>query len=50
MFINGPFFNVSGKCILVEETVPITKGVLGALGLTISLYGMLTFKSAWWSC
>jgi len=28
---HGLFFNMSGKCVLVEETVPITKGVLGAL-------------------
>ena len=24
---NGQFFNVSSKCVLVEEAVPITKGV-----------------------
>jgi len=28
---HGLFFNVSGMCVLVEEMVLITKGVLGAL-------------------
>ena len=31
MVRHGLFFNVSGKCVLVEEMVPITKGVLRAL-------------------